>query len=330
MDKFGKGLSQAKQPDRPSQKGIHPFGKEKPGRGKGIKNFGGDFGGFELNLQNTAHNIQIPIEIIQSTTRLIQPNPKMPMESENVRSWFWSIPTPKKKRNFLTKLLNNVGFSRNNLYSYFLCYILVLITYGIWISRVNPIFYQDLLMGYNRSVLFVIAGIALYISLILIVPIVSLGYTESESFQATRNDFFLKIEFSLFAMILGLNILIITIGGAIPIILVPGEPKAKITPPMEYVVKSIKRSVYPSLLLLLGAVSIFILGKFFPVTSIPFFETNVEILAYFSLSILLLELIPFGNTMGKILLKHKPSTFYFSFTLVIMLITVVISLAAPF
>ena len=292
--------------------------------------FSADFSGFELNLQSAAQNVQIPIEIIQSTTRLIQPNPKIPTDSENVRSWFWSIPTPRKKRNVFLKLMSNVGFSRTNLYAYFICYLLVVVTYGIWISRANPAFFTELTGSVNPKLLLIIAGLSFYTVLLLIIPILSLGYTESETFQASRKDFFLRIEPSLFLMIIGLNYLIMTFGGAIPILLIPGEPKVKVTPPVEHVVRSIKRSVFPSLLLGLGAFAFFIIAQYFPIPVIPYVKTNAEILAYFTLSILILELFPFGNTIGKILLKHQPKTFTFSITLVLTLIAIVITLSVPF
>ena len=288
---------------------------------------GGDFTGFELNLQNSAHNIQIPIEIIQSTTRLLQTNPKIPTESENVKSWFWSVPTPKKNRNILIRLISNVGLSGANLRSYIACYLLILITYGFWLGNADSNLLQEIL-NYDPFIMGQILLITVYTLVILILPILSLGYTESESLLATKNDFRLNFEPMLFITIIGLNYILLSIGVTLPILILPGEPKVKITPPTEYVVKSIKRSIYPSLLLMLGAFVALIILKFnvLGLSVGNFTMINIEILAYFAQSILLLETIPFGNTLGKVLLKHKPLTFYVSFTLIMIIVSVTLSI----
>ena len=288
--------------------------------------FSGEFSGFEINLQNTRHNLQIPIELIQSTTRLIQTNPKMPLDSENVKTWYFAIPSPKRHRNFITKFVNHVGFSRSNLISYFFCYILILLTYILWLIEASQKdqTLADSITIYNPSVISLAILTTVYTLVVLILPIISLGYTATDIMQAHRTDFFLKIEPVIIIMALVLNYIIFRYGGPIPILIIPGEPKMKGAPPIEHVVRSLKRSVYPSLLLVLGACGALAGIKYFNYGSL-LLEKNVEIMALFGLTILLFELMPFGNFIGKILLKHKPLTFYVSFTLVIMLLMTVIS-----
>ena len=283
-----------------------------------------EFSGFELNLQNAGHNLQIPLELIQSTIRLIQTNPKMPLDSENVKTWLWAIPSPKKKRNVFSKLINHVGFSRINLASYLVCYILILATYIMWVTEINPqIFNLDAL--YNP----VILGLGLVSTLvtlfILIFPIISLGYTESEILQATRKDFFLRIEPTVFFMALILNYIIFRLGWPVPILIIPGEPKIKGSVPIEHIAKSIKRGILPTLVLGLGSFGVYLGMKLLKYNN-SLIMINVELTALFGLTILLFELLPFGNFIGKILLKQKQMTFYFSFTVVVMSLMTIISL----
>ena len=285
-----------------------------------------EFNGFELNLQSS-RNIQIPLEIIDSTMRLIQTNPKMPLDSENVKTWFWSIPSPKKKRNILMKLINHVGFSRNNIVSYIICYILILITYGLWITKPNAdIFTLINEIIYNPVELSMALFTTIFALIVLILPIISLGYTETDILQASRKDFFLRIEPTIFVMTLILNYIIFRFGGPLPILIIPGEPKVKGAPPLEHIVKSIKRSIYPSLILVLGSFSVFMAIKILKYNVNSFILLNIQLMALFGLTILILELMPFGNALGKILLRNKPVLFYFSLTLVTMLLMTVITI----
>ena len=290
-----------------------------------VSPFQSDFSGFELNLQNSAHNVQIPIEIFQTTMRLLQTNPKMPLESDNVRTWFWTIPTPKKNRNFLIKLVNNVGFSRTNLFSYLLCYILIIITYGLWITNVDSSLLADLTIAKPTN--FLIVGITCFIVLVvLILPILSLGYTESDVLQASRKDFYLRLEPTLLITILILNYLIFYFGGPLPILIIPGEPKVKVAPPNEHLVSSIKRSIYPSVLISLLSFAAFLAVQEGLVNVTSFVEKNIEIATLFIITILILELIPFGSSIGKILARNKPKIFYVSFFIITAILMVMISM----
>jgi hypothetical protein len=283
-----------------------------------------EFTGFELNLQNTSHNIQIPIEIIQSTTRLIQTNPKMPVDTQNVKTWFFSIPSPKKKRNFISKLVNHVGFSRTNLVNYLICYLLVFITYYFWITRPE----NNLLEGitlFSPITIGIILFTTTFTVILLILPILSLGYNATEILQASRKDFYLKLEPTLFIMIIILNYIIFRFNGPIPLLIIPGEPKVKAVPPIDHIVKSLNKSIIVSLVLVAGISIINGAILLQQITVSPFIKTNIQIMAFFGLTILILELIPFGNAIGKILLRHKPMTFYLAFTTVSLLLMSVLA-----
>ena len=283
-----------------------------------------EFSGFELNLQNSSHNLQIPLELIHSTTRLIQTNPKMPLDSENVKTWFWAIPFPKKKRNFISKLFSHVGFSSVNLFSYLMCYILILATYILWVTETNSKIFNFTAI-YNPQIIGLALAATIFTLIVLILPIISLGYTETEILQATKNEFYLKIEPVIFIITLLMNYIIFRIGWPIPILIIPGEPIIKSPVPTEHVVTSLKRSIYPSVVMVLVA---FVLGlgmKYLKYGS-TLVQMNIELMALFGLTILLFELLPYRNFIGKILLKKKPLTFYVSFSLVIFSLMVILSL----
>ncbi len=294
-----------------------------------MNSFTGEFGGFELNLQNTGHNVQIPPELINSITRIIQTNPKMPSDSENVKTWFWAIPSPKRKRNFISKLVNHVGFSRTNLFSYTICYFLIAVTYGLWVVQIMDKLNQKVTINllYDPNFLALAAFATMFTLVILILPIVSLGYTATDIMQSSRKDFFLRIEPIILVMALVLNYLIFRFTGPIPILIIPGEPKIKGTPPTEHVVRSLKKSIYPSVLLAIGAFAGYALVKYYHIGS-TFIQMNLEIMALFGLTILLFELMPFGNFIGKILLKYDATVFSVSFVLIIALLMVTISMSA--
>lgn len=287
--------------------------------------YSSEFGGFELNLQNTAHNIQIPVEIFQSSLRLLQSNPRMPVESENVKTWFWSIPSPKRNRNFLIKLVNNVAFSRTNLFAYFVCYLLILATYVLWVANVDNSLFAEFTADKPYNFLLV-GGISFVVLITLILPILSLGYTESDILQASRKDFYLKIEPTLIITIVILNYLIFRFGGPLPIIIIPGEPKVKVAPPKEHLVNAIKRSVYPSLFIAITTSAMFFIVYFEYIKTSTFILMNFEITALFVTTILILELMPFGSSIGKIILKSKPVFFYVSFLIMTTLLMSIISM----
>jgi len=286
----------------------------------------GDFSGFELNLQNASHSVPIPIELIQSTTRFMQTNPKMPSDSDNVQTWFWAIPSPKKKRNFLSKFINHVGFSRTNLASYFFCYLLIIFTYALWVAQIQPdLLSVNSLTDPNFLGLAVVTTI--YTLVILILPIVSLGYTATDIMQANRKDFYLRVEPIILIMALVLNYLIFRFTGPIPILIIPGEPKIRGTPPTEHVVKSLKKSIYPSVVLAVIGFTGFAFTKYYQYGT-ALVQMNFEIMALFGLTILLFELLPFGNFIGKILLKHDATMFSISLLLVVVLLMTSISLSS--
>lgn len=286
----------------------------------------GDFSGFELNLQNSSHAVPIPIELIQSTTRFMQTNPKMPSDSDNVQTWFWAIPSPKKKRNFIFKFINHVGFSRTNLTSYSLCYLLVVFAYALWVAQIQP----DLLSInslYDPNFMGLAVVTTIYCLVILILPIISLGYTATDIMQADRKDFYLRIEPIILIMAFVLNYLIFRFTGPIPILIIPGEPKIRGSPPTEHVVRSLKKSIYPSVILAVLGFAGFAFTKYYQYGT-ALVQMNFEIMALFGLTILLFELLPFGNFIGKILLKHDATMFSISLLLVVVLLMTAISFSS--
>ena len=154
----------------------------------------------------------------------------------------------------------------------------------MWVTEINPqIIKLDAL--YNP----VILGLGLVSTLvtlfILIFPIISLGYTESEILQATRKDFFLRIEPTVFFMALILNYIIFRLGWPVPILIIPGEPKIKGSVPIEHIAKSIKRGILPTLVLGLGSFGVYLGMKLLKYNN-SLIMINVELTALFGLTIL--------------------------------------------
>lgn len=284
-----------------------------------------DYIGFEISLQNSNNVANIPLELIQSTTRLLQPNPKLPIIAENVKTSFLSIPSPKLKRNFLTRRIKHSGFSRGNLFAYFYCLLFVGITYGMWMIR--AIRHYDI--DYTSNLTYLV-GISLIINffllIVLILPIIMLGYAATDTIQASKDDFQLKIEPSLFIFSIILNFMIFSFMWPLPIIVIPGEPKIRGVPPLNTVSRAIKNGILPGFFLVLSAFTLLTLTNQNIIQMDIFLKMNLEIFVLFGLSIFFLELMPFKNAIGKLIQKHSPTTFYVIFMAVFMLLISTLSM----
>ena len=276
-----------------------------------------EFSGFELNLQNP--NLNIPLDIIQTTTRLIQVNQRMPDSAENVKTSYWTINSPKPKRNFITKRIKHVGFSKPNIMAYLVCLIFIAITYSLWIYRALPNFTLQSIQN-DPQALGTILIVNVMVLIVLIFPVISLGYTATDVVQATKKDYFLKLEPTLFILTIVLNYVIYSFGGPLPILIIPGEPKIRGLPTIESIVKAVKRGIYPTLLLVLGFFTLSMAVELKYVITTEFIQKNIQILTMFGLAVLVLELMPFGNAIGKILLKHDPLSYYLGFSLTMILL----------
>lgn len=270
--------------------------------------------------------LQIPLELIQSTTRILNPSPKLPTRTETVRSFYWSVPMPTARRNPLTKLFSHVGFSRQNLMAYLACLAMVVAVYALWAYQLVQDQGLTLMTSWPTLVGFG-AVVSLATLTVLVLPIVSLGYMASKIIQATSQEFKLQVEPTLLVLNLVLNFIIFQFQGPLPILIIPGEVKMRGMPPKEKMGVAVTVSLGTGVLL--GYVSLVLagispMGEFFGVSNLvldPLVAANLKILAVFVTATLVLAMLPFGNAIGRIVQQTYPRRYYLLLFLTALLLT---------
>lgn len=268
-----------------------------------------DFG-FEIDLKNSNHLSNIPLALMQSTTSLLQPNVKLPAIIENVTSPFFSIPSPKPRRNFFAKRIKHSGLSDVNLYGYLLTFLFVSLIYTFWLYRAYIEPYNITIASITPDMFIIAFFLNIVLTFIMVFPLVSLGYSLTNSVMATKKDFRLKIESSTFIFSIILNFLIFRLGWPLPIIVIPGEPKIRGVPPLKVVAKAIRNGFIPGFFIILLSFGALQLINYFNLQVSIFLLLNLEIFLLFSLSTYFLMLMPFKNALGKLIQKDSPTVFY--------------------
>lgn len=316
------------QPNQSPIVSTNSFQKQKNPINESLKT---KFSGFEIPFTHNPHS-PIPIDLIRTTTNLLVPSLNIPTSIKNVKSTYWSVSAPKKSINPLIKWIDHVGFSRNNLMAYLVISVYVAIIYYLWYLR-DIEFTALQLEQYvpNNQLLstLIFGGITISISLfILILPVISLGYTSTKIVQANRQDFQLKLEPTLFILTLLLNgIIYYFLPGPLPIILLPAEIKLRGLPPKKEISKSIFRGIIPGIILTFIFVAIYLFATIDQWLGIPpiwyinpIILTNLKILVIFGTGINLLAMLPFGNALGRLIQDYNRKWYYLLFILSIILL----------
>ncbi|MHA2365758.1 MAG: zinc ribbon domain-containing protein [Candidatus Hodarchaeales archaeon] len=283
------------------------------------------FSGFEVPIK--AQHSPIPLDLIRTTTSLLIPSPKAPVRVKNVKTSFWSIPAPKKEKNWITKWFNHVGFSRINIMAYLICVFYVGIIYGLW-------FYRDFeTLSFNNEwvELGTLAFLSIFIaSLMLVLPVITLGYSATKVVQSDRTDYQFRIEPTLLIITLVLNFIMYQVAFQFPfpILLLCGQIKMRGLPPKNEISKAITKGVIPSIVLAYFFIVLYFITTidqwtdFQPIfnTVNPLITINFKILAIFGTGISFLVMLPFGNALGKLIQERSLKTYYFMFFLTVILL----------
>ena len=284
---------------------------DKPQSVKSAMKFKSHFSGFEIPISHQNQSA-IPIDLIQTTTNLLMSSPKMPVSIKNVKNAYWSIPAPKKDKKPFLGWFDHVGLSRTNLMSYSFIFGYVAIIYAIWfygeldslaISLVNP---SLIITGFIMIII---------ITSILVLPVITLGHITTNIVQSERQDYQLKIDPTLFFLTLLLNVIIYSIEGPIPIILLPAEIKLRGLPPKKNIASGITKGVLPGIILTFTIAIVYFVAtidqwtNLSPITTLsPLIIINLKLLLVFSTGIIFLVMLPFGNALGRLVQEYNKKT----------------------